>query len=404
MSYRSNHIRVGIDSGDVRGADNRAIQIAIDALPPEGGTVEVLPGEYICADSVHLRSCVHLVGAGDKTVLKRADGFRVAMEIDADYGQLKITPVDTTPFKVGQGLYVRDDKSGGFLDSVVTVRKIDNGAIHFDEALVIDYSEERGGEVVASGAVISGVDVVDVAVEGLVADGNKEGNFPLDGCQSGCIYFHRASRVAIADVDVKDFGGDGVSFQTTRDFHIERVRVSGCTNYGMHPGTGSTRVLMRDCRFTENLVGGFFLCWRVQESRFENITCERNAEWGLNIGHKDTDNVFVGCRFANNGRVGVLFRKENAKNGGHRNLFTRCVIEDNGAAGIDVVGQVHDIDFVSSVIRDTRGANGTQRVGIVLGEHARRFRSTDCTWEGHAEGNVRDLSGPEGSHKLDAPE
>jgi len=402
MSYRSNHIRVGIDAGDVRGADNRAIQIAIDALPQEGGTVEVLPGEYICADSVHLRSRVRLVGAGDKTILKRADGFRVAMAIDADYGQLKITPVNIAPFRVGQGLYVRDDRSAGWLDSVVTVSRVENGAIHFNEPLVLDYSEERAGEVIASGAVVSGVDVEDATVEALVADGNKAHNFLVDGCQSGCVYFNRSSRVTIADVHVRDFAGDGISFQITRDFHIERVHISGCTNYGMHPGTGSTRVLMRDCRFTENAVGGFFLCWRVQESRFENIVSERNAEWGVNIGHKDTDNVFVGGRFSNNGRVGVIFRQENAKNGGHRNMFTRCVIEDNGQAGIDVVGHAHDVDFVSSVIRNTRGAAGTQRVGIVLGEHARRFRSTDCTWEGHADGNVRDLSGPEGNHKLDA--
>ena len=52
---------------------------------------------------------------------------------------------------------------------------------------------------------------------------------------------------------------------------------------------------------------------------------------------------------------------------------------------------------------ETRGADGSQRVGIVLGEQARRFRSTGCTWEGHADGNVRDLSGGDGAHALDAP-
>ena len=67
MAHRNRHIKVGIDSGDVRGADNRAIQIAVDALGPEGGTVEVLAGEYTCIDSVHLRSNVRLAGAGEKS-------------------------------------------------------------------------------------------------------------------------------------------------------------------------------------------------------------------------------------------------------------------------------------------------------------------------------------------------
>lgn len=58
-------IRVGIDDGDVRGADNRAIQLAVSALPPSGGTVEILPGVYTCTDAVHLKSNVHLVGCGE---------------------------------------------------------------------------------------------------------------------------------------------------------------------------------------------------------------------------------------------------------------------------------------------------------------------------------------------------
>jgi hypothetical protein len=257
--------------------------------------------------------------------------------------------------------------------------------------------------VIASGAVISGVDVEDVLVEGIVADGNKARNFAVGGCQSGCVYFHRASRVAILNVEVRDFAGDGISFQTTRDFRLEGVRSRGCTNFGMHPGTGSTRVLMRNCEFSDNAAGGFFLCWRVQESRFENLVCERNGEFGVNIGHKDTDNVFSRCRFSNNARVGVLFRQENAKNGGHRNRFEGCVIENNGEMGIDVTGHVHDCEFDSCVIRETRGAAGSQRVGIVLGQDARRFRSTGCTWQGHAGGNVLDLSGPDGAHALDCP-
>ncbi len=401
MATTSAHITVGRDSGDVRGADNRAIQIAVDALPPEGGTVEILPGEYECADAVCLGSRVRLVGAGEKTVLRRADGFGVPLRISADYGQLKITPADISPFRVGQGLYVRDERSAGWLESVVTVRRIEDGAIHFTEPLVMDYSEEHGGEVIASGSLISGIDVEDVVVEALTIDGNKENNITVGGCRAGGVYFHRASRVTISDVSVRDFAGDGISFQTTRDFTLRNVSSCGCTSIGLHPGTGSTRINVKGAVLLDNHYDGFFLCWRVQESRFEDITCERNSRAGINIGHKDTDNVFIGCRLRENGRAGILFREENANNGGHRNRFENCLVENNNGAGIEVEGHVYDVVFEGSTIRDTRGPKAAQRVGIILGEKARRFMMTGSTWGGHPDGNVRNLSGADAGHSLD---
>ena len=131
------HITVGIRKGDVRGSDNRAIQIAVDALGAEGGTVEILAGTYNCIDSVHLRSGVRLVGQGERTMLRRVNGFRAPIKIGADYGQLKITPVDISPFRVGQGLYVRDNRSHGWLDSIITVERIEGGG------LIIGAASER---------------------------------------------------------------------------------------------------------------------------------------------------------------------------------------------------------------------------------------------------------------------
>ena len=43
-------IRVGPEDGDIKGSDHAAIQKAIDSLPGTGGTVELLPGVYTCAN------------------------------------------------------------------------------------------------------------------------------------------------------------------------------------------------------------------------------------------------------------------------------------------------------------------------------------------------------------------
>ena len=47
-----NEITVGIKDADVIGSDNKAIQLAIDALSYRGGgIVRILPGEYILENS-----------------------------------------------------------------------------------------------------------------------------------------------------------------------------------------------------------------------------------------------------------------------------------------------------------------------------------------------------------------
>src|SRR3954470_13863723 len=49
-------IRVGVDAGDLRGNDNRALQAAVDFVAGlGGGVVEIGPGEYVMRDSLHLR-------------------------------------------------------------------------------------------------------------------------------------------------------------------------------------------------------------------------------------------------------------------------------------------------------------------------------------------------------------
>ena len=53
-------ITVGVRDGDIIGADNRALQAAVDYVASlGGGIVEIGPGEYLMRDSLHLRSTRH---------------------------------------------------------------------------------------------------------------------------------------------------------------------------------------------------------------------------------------------------------------------------------------------------------------------------------------------------------
>src|SRR5436190_101851 len=63
-------ITVGVRNADIVGADNRALQAAVDYVASlGGGTVEIGPGEFVMRDSLHVRSFVTVRGTAGKTVL-----------------------------------------------------------------------------------------------------------------------------------------------------------------------------------------------------------------------------------------------------------------------------------------------------------------------------------------------
>src|SRR5688500_3432611 len=102
-------VRVGVKDGDIVGADNRALQAAVDYVAGlGGGVVEIGPGEYLMRDSLHLRSHVTVKGSGEKTVLKKAKGYSAPLTLDGDYGEEQFTIDDAAGFEVGDGVAIWD--------------------------------------------------------------------------------------------------------------------------------------------------------------------------------------------------------------------------------------------------------------------------------------------------------
>jgi hypothetical protein len=384
------HIRVGLSDGDFPGDTNAAIQQAVDAAGAYGGgAVEVGPGVYTLYDSVRLWRNVRLVGSGPDTILRKCDGVRSEFAIDADYGQKKVTAKDASGFRAGMGVVIKDDRSGGWVDTVATVTLVQGNVIYVDTPFVMDYTGDKGGLIYNSFPLISGMDVDSVVIEGIHLDGNRDANLPIDGCVGGGIYLHRARRCRIADCTVKDFAGDGISFQTTQDIEVERCQVIHATGLGLHPGTGSARPIIRNCRSVDNDQDGIFLCWRVQDGRFESNESLNNGRHGISIGHKDTDNLFVGNVIRGNREHGIYFRDEKATNAGGRNTFRQTVIEDNAGCGVYVDGRTTDLLFEDCTIRDTRsGAARAQRVGIWAGPNSARINAVRTRIENHVEAEV----------------
>jgi len=382
-------VKVGLAAADFVGDGNETIQRAIEAVAGRGGgTVELGPGVYTLYNSVLLRRNVRLVGSGPDTILRKCDGAASEFAVDADYGQTKVTVKDPTGFRAGMGVVIKDNRSGGWLDTLATITLVQGKVIHLDRMLIMDYDGDEGGLIFNSFPPVAGFDVDTVVIEGLCVDGNQANNLPINGCIGGGYYLFKARNCRIADCLLRDFAGDGISFQITQDIVVERCEITHITGLGLHPGTGSARPIIRHCKSHHNQGDGFFLCWRVQEGRFESNELVNNGRYGISIGHKDTGNVFIGNIVRGNGCHGVYFRDEKPTNAGNHNTFCGNTVEDNVGCGVRIEGHTTDLVFEDNLIRDTRAGDArTQRIGISVGDRAARVRSLRNRLQNHADGD-----------------
>jgi hypothetical protein len=327
-------LTVGGEHADVRGFDNQSIQLAIDALSKTGGTVVLDPGSYAIAAPVSLRSGVHLVGAGPESILKRGKGVQTRYVVDADYGELKLTVENPDGFQIGMKVQVTDDNNDGCWNvSTAYITDISDKVIYIDQGLIRDYRSDRNGLISNASSVIEIIKAEHASVSSLAIDGNREENFFADGCNSAGILVFRSKNIVIDSVQVKDFNGEGISWQITEHVTVSNCEISGSGNTGLHPGTGSPFSVIKNNEVHHNDRDGLFICWRVYESQVVGNKFHHNGRFGICTGHKDVDVWFESNHIYNNQSDGVNLRREREINAPHRNTFIGNIIENNGSIG-----------------------------------------------------------------------
>lgn len=383
-------ITVGGPQADIPGFTSEDIQRAVDALPPEGGTVKMDAGEYKIKAPVRLPSNVALKGSGPETVLKRIDGFHSRFIIDADFGELKLTVEDPSGFQRGMSVQITDSDNDNCWDvSTATITDIVGNMLYIDKHLIRDYDCEKNGMVTnaGSGVLVDGAE--NVYMSDFTIDGNKAKNDRLDGCNGGGIAILKSKGVTVENVHVRDFNGEGITWQITENVTVRNCEISGCTNMGMHPGSGSPNSLIVGNNSHDNRVG-LYICWRVQHSLVKDNDIHHNRELGISTGHKDSDVTFDSNHIFENGGTGVYFRDEDQKNSPHRNTFVNNIIENNGTAkggyGFYFDGQAQGIVLKDNVIRDTK--KGTQKAAVFLTANAPPVRQENNKMSGHPEGSI----------------
>ncbi|MFZ2146375.1 MAG: right-handed parallel beta-helix repeat-containing protein [Sedimentisphaerales bacterium] len=370
------------DNAHIIGNDNRALQGAVDYIAGlGGGTVEISEGEYVMYDSLHLRNNVTVMGRKGKTVLRKANGAVSPLALDGDFGEQQITLEDPTGFEVGYGVAIWDDGSGGFHTTVarITGRGTPQGGnpndntFSIDKPLMADCMVSNKAKAGTVFPVVSGYHIEGTRVENLIIDGNKDSNVHLNGCRGAGIFLYRAFGTVIKDCVVRNYNGDGISFQQSNDVTVVDCTCEDNTYLGIHPGSGSQRPRIRNCVARGNGTDGLFLCWRVRHGLFEDNILEGNGRFGISIGHKDSDNLFRRNIVRLNSQDGIFFRNETLGMAAHRNHLEENIIENNGtgeeAAGICIRGQTNNLVFKNNIIRDTRpDESQRQTVGISIEE------------------------------------
>lgn len=362
-------VSVGFKDADIMGADDRALQAAVDYIAAlGGGVVEVGAGEYVIRDSLHLRSNVTVRGCKGKTVLRKANGAASSLVLDGDFGEQQITVENPCGFAVGYGVAIWDDRSGGFHTTVARITGRRDNTFSISNPLMADCTVRNKAKAATVFPVVSGYHIEAARIENLIIDGNKESNLHLNGCRGAGIFLYRAFGTAIQGCVVRNYNGDGISFQQSNDVTVADCVCEDNASLGIHPGSGSQRPIVRGCVARRNGTDGLFLCWRVRHGLFEDNVLEHNGRFGISIGHKDSDNILRRNKVRLNAREGVFFRDESLGMAAHRNRLESNVIEDNGGAGISIRGHTNDLVFVDNTIRDTRtGQSQTQTVGIRIG-------------------------------------
>ncbi|MEK7412987.1 MAG: right-handed parallel beta-helix repeat-containing protein [Planctomycetota bacterium] len=408
-------LRVGGPDADIPGRNGRAIQFAIDAVAAHGGgTVLVAEGDYLLSDALRMRSGVAVIGRHGKTKLHRGPLVWSRLAVDADKSERQMTPADPAPWQIGMGVCLFDRLANNWVmaNKPLSVVAIADGVCHFSDHLEKDVIAEAGSIAVnyfpmiifdqADRASIHGFDI-----DAAVADPDQV----LAGMRNHAVFIWRSQHVHVARLTVRNALYDGITTSSSSiGAVIEDCSVIDSGNFGIHPGSHSTDVVVRRCTISGSGADGLWVCWGIRRGRFlDNIITGNGARLhrsGICIGHKDTDAHFEGNHIYNNNKHGIAFRDETEANGAHRATIRNNIIENNGSrrapqipanefpcSGI-AIGALHrDVIIEGNTIRETRnGPEACQRHAVVIAKGSTVASLKDNTITGHPEAPIIDLA------------
>jgi len=350
-----------------------AIQAAIDDMAATGGVL-VLPEMDLTVDrGIELRSGVEIRGRGDKTVLRKGPGRVYPLTGYHNYGMCDAPVKSPAGLEVGMTVSIHDNLRRGFYETFARIAWLDGEWVGLDHGIEADYSADEEPRLTTAYPLIFGHGIEHAAVRDLCLDGRRDDQeCAMGGCRGGAVYFAKSRDVAVANVALRDYHGEGIGFQMCRDVRIRSCRVAGCSGNGIHPGAGSTNCLIEDCASEDNEKSGFYFCVRANHITVSRCVFEANGN-GVSMGTRDCRNVVDACRIAGNRGPGILVRKAPSPCDAHSCLIRNCAIEGNcaeeGEGQIEIAEGAHDLIFRLNRIASSPERKGP---GLAIAPGARR--------------------------------
>jgi len=378
-------LSVGHKDADLVGSDDKALQAGLDYLHRlGGGTLEIRAGEYTMRNALYLRPGITIRGAGEDTVLKKTPSSCTPLDCDCDWYEAQVRVEDPCGFTPGCGIILRSTRDTRLEVIKDTVTKIDGQTLYLSRRMEKNAWLEDGATAATLFPILTAEWVDNVTVENLVLDGNRAQSDEIDGNYAGGVFIQHCDRHTYRNVVSRNYNGDGYSFQVCDDIRFEHCRSENNANLGFHPGSGSQRPIFTDCISRGNSQGIFF-CWGVTDGLAENCDLSDNLDYGVTIGHRDTDNRIAHCTIERNHKVGLLFRQPLSEfRGAHRNLVEGCTICDNGfkaeGLGIQFLGETHDVVIRDNIFADS--GQSQQKIGIQVSAEAEGTKISGNTFTG----------------------
>jgi hypothetical protein len=384
-------VTVGPDTKkcDMAGRDDKVIQAALGYVARfGGGTVRILPGVYTLRNAVVLPSKVRLLGSGADTILTKIASRTTALADDSDWYDREITLEDAQGFNVGDGVVLRatnPDHGGPVVIKRTLVARTGN-RFRLDSGLRENLWISGKPTCASLFPLLKAERTADVVIENLTLDGDKANNMRLDGNYAGCVFLQDCNRFRLRGVTARNYNGDGISFQIAHDVVVENCHCHDNADLGLHAGSGSQRPIMRDNRLDRNGIGLYF-CWGVKFGLASKNVITGNRNYGISIGHHDTDNAILENTVRESGKIGVLFRDESRGKDfwPNRNRLDSNRVENSGGddgVAIAVEGKTRELKIRRNHLRESRGS--MKRCGVRLARDTGAIELADNTFEGFA--------------------
>ena len=382
-------VTVGVDKGDLVGRSDRVLQAAVDYLQRfGGGTVKVLPGTYTLRNSVHLPSGVRILGSGPDSVITKSASIRIPLAQDSDWYDQEITLAKASDLRVGDGVVLQAKNPHDGSQTVIKRTLIARSGNRFKLHTGLRKNLWLSGQPTCASLfpLLTSERTSDVVIENITLDGNLANNENLNGNYGGNIFIQDCNRYTFRKVESRHYNGDGISFQICHDVLVENCYSHDNAGLGVHPGSGSQRPRLRGNQLARNNIG-LFWCWGVKYGVAEDNKITDNRDYGISIGHNDTDNVMRNNLVEGSGRVGILFRDDarGADFWANRNTLEGNTILNSGDANgvaIDIQGNTKDLTLRGNQVRETRAP--LQRIGVRISQKSERIQLADNIFAGVA--------------------